>query len=143
LVGNTVFADYLRVQYIPGLSEVCVFLSSLIGAGLGFMWFNSPPAKVFMGDTGAIAIGGALGFVAIMSKQELLLPIVGGIFVLEASSVIIQIGYYKLTRRRIFLMAPVHHHFENKGWSESTIVFRFWILSIVLSILALATLKLR
>jgi phospho-N-acetylmuramoyl-pentapeptide-transferase len=143
LVGNSIFAEYLKIQYILGMSEVCVFLGSLIGACLGFTWFNAPPAKIFMGDTGSIAIGGALGFVAIITKQELIYPIVGGIFVLETISVILQVGYYKLTKKRIFLMAPIHHHFEKKGWSEPTVVFRFWIISIVLCIFALATLKIR
>ena len=143
LVGNTVFADYLHIKYVPGMSEVCVFLSSLVGASLGFMWFNAPPAKVFMGDTGSLAIGGSLGFVAVLSKHEIAFAIIGGIFVIETLSVILQVGYFKLTGKRIFLMAPIHHHFEKKGWSEPTVVFRFWIISIVLGILGLATLKIR
>ena len=143
LVGNVKFAEYLQIQYVPGMAEVCVFLSSLVGASLGFMWFNAPPAKVFMGDTGSVEIGGALGFVAILSKHEFVYAIIGGIFVLETMSVILQVGYFKLTGKRIFLMAPIHHHFEKKGWSESTVVFRFWIISIVLGILGLATLKIR
>ena len=143
LVGNTIFAEYLQMQYVPGMSEVCVFLSALVGASLGFMWFNAPPAKIFMGDTGSVAIGGALGFVAILSKHEIVFSIIGGVFVLETISVILQVGYYKLTGKRIFLMAPIHHHFEKKGWSEPTVVFRFWIISIVLGILGLATLKVR
>ncbi|MDR1488727.1 MAG: phospho-N-acetylmuramoyl-pentapeptide-transferase [Holosporales bacterium] len=144
LVGNTIFANYLHIEYVPGLSEVCVFLSSLVGASLGFMWFNAPPAKVFMGDTGSIAIGGALGFVAVISKHEIIFAIIGGVFVIETASVIIQVIYYKLTNgKRIFLMAPIHHHYEKKGWAESTIVFRFWIVSIVLGILGLALLKVR
>ncbi|MDR2598196.1 MAG: phospho-N-acetylmuramoyl-pentapeptide-transferase, partial [Holosporales bacterium] len=143
LGGNIPFADYLYITYVPGLSEVCVFLSSLVGASLGFMWFNAPPAKIFMGDTGSISIGAALGFVAVLSKHEIIYAIVGGIFVLETISVILQVGFYKLTHRRIFLMAPIHHHFEKKGWSESVVVFRFWIISIVLGILGLATLKVR
>ncbi len=144
LVGNTVFAEYLQIQYVPGVAESCVFLSALVGASLGFMWFNAPPAKVFMGDTGSLAIGGALGFVATISKHELIYAIIGGVFVLETVSVILQVAYFKLSGgKRIFLMAPIHHHFEKKGWSESTVVFRFWIISIVLGILGLATLKIR
>lgn len=143
LVGNTVFSEYLHTLYVPGMSEVCVFLSSLVGASLGFMWFNAPPAKVFMGDTGSVAIGGALGFIAVMSKHEFTYSLIGGIFVLETVSVIIQVLYYKATGRRIFLMAPIHHHFEKKGWAESTVVFRFWIVSMVLGILGLALLKVR
>ena len=143
LVGNTVFSDYLHIQYVPGMAEVCVFLGGLIGASLGFMWFNAPPAKVFMGDTGSVAIGGALGFIAVMSKHEFIYALVGGVFVLETVSVIIQVFYFKLTGKRIFLMAPIHHHFEKKGWAESTVVFRFWIISMVLGILGLALLKIR
>lgn len=143
LVGNKVFADYLHILYIPGTAEVCVFLSSLVGASLGFMWFNAPPAKVFMGDTGSLAIGGALGFVALLTKHEIVFAIIGGLFVLETLSVILQVAYFKLTKKRIFLMAPLHHHFEKKGWAESTVVFRFWILSIILGIIGLATLKIR
>lgn len=143
LVGNTIFSDYLHVQYVPGLSEVCVFLGALIGAGFGFMWFNAPPAKVFMGDTGSVAIGGVLGFIALISKQEFIYALIGGIFVLETLSVVIQVFYFKLTGKRIFLMAPIHHHFEKKGWSEATVVFRFWIISMILGIIGLALLKIR
>lgn len=143
LVGNTVFSDYLHIQYVPGMAEVCVFLGGLVGASLGFMWFNAPPAKVFMGDTGSVAIGGALGFIAVMAKHEFIYAIIGGIFVLETVSVMIQVFYFKLTGKRIFLMAPIHHHFEKKGWAESTVVFRFWIISIVLGILGLGLLKIR
>jgi phospho-N-acetylmuramoyl-pentapeptide-transferase len=143
LVGHAMFADYLHIQYVPGMAEVCVFLSALVGASLGFMWFNAPPARIFMGDTGSVAIGGVLGFVAIMSKHEFTYAIVGGVFVLETVSVILQVVFYKMTKKRFFLMAPIHHHFEKKGWSESVIVFRFWIISIVLGILGLATLKVR
>jgi phospho-N-acetylmuramoyl-pentapeptide-transferase len=143
LVGNTMFADYLHIPYVPCMSEICVLLSTLVGASLGFMWFNAPPAKIFMGDTGSVAIGGTLGFVAVLSKHEIIFALVGGIFVVETLSVIIQVCCYKLTRRRIFLMAPIHHHFEKKGWSESVVVFRFWIISIVLGILGLATIKIR
>lgn len=143
LAGNTVFSDYLHIQYVPGMAEVCVFLSSLVGASLGFMWFNAPPAKVFMGDTGSVAIGGALGFISVMSKHEFIFALIGGIFVIETISVIIQVFYFKMTGKRIFLMAPIHHHFEKKGWAESTVVFRFWIISMVLGILGLALLKVR
>lgn len=143
LVGNTIFSEYLHVQYVPRMSEVCVFLSALVGASLGFMWFNAPPAKVFMGDTGSVAIGGALGFVSVLTKHEFIFALIGGIFVLETISVMIQVLYFKLTRRRIFLMAPIHHHFEKKGWAESTVVFRFWIISLVLGILGLALLKVK
>ncbi|MDR0744426.1 MAG: phospho-N-acetylmuramoyl-pentapeptide-transferase [Holosporales bacterium] len=143
LVGNKIFADYLQILYIPGMSEDCVFLSSLVGASLGFMWFNAPPAKIFMGDTGSIAIGSSLGYVALSTKHELVFSIIGGVFVIEVISVIMQVLWYKLTRKRIFLMAPIHHHFEKKGWAEPTVVFRFWIISIVLGIIGLATLKIR
>lgn len=143
LTGNAVFSDYLHMQYVPGMSEVCVFLSSLVGASLGFMWFNAPPAKVFMGDTGSVAIGGTLGFISVISKHEFTYALIGGIFVIETLSVIIQVLYFKMTGKRIFLMAPIHHHFEKKGWEESTVVFRFWIISIVLGILGLALLKVR
>lgn len=143
LVGNYVFSDYLHIHYIPGTAELCVFLSALVGASFGFLWFNAPPAKVFMGDTGSISIGGTLGFIAILTKHEVVFSIVGGIFVLEALSVMIQVMYFKLTGKRVFLMAPIHHHFEKKGWAESTVVFRFWIISIILGILGLATIKLR
>jgi phospho-N-acetylmuramoyl-pentapeptide-transferase len=143
LVGNVIFAKYLQVQYIPGASEVCIFLSALIGASLGFTWFNAPPAKIFMGDTGALAIGGVLGFIAIMTKHEFIYILIGGVFVLETVSVIIQVLYFKISGKRAFLMAPIHHHFEKKGWPESVVVFRFWIISIILGILGLATLKIR
>lgn len=143
LVGNSVFANYLHMEYIPGISEICVFLGALIGASLGFMWFNAPPARVFMGDTGSIAIGGILGFISIITKHELIFAIIGGVFVIETISVIIQVLCFKTTGKRVFLMAPIHHHFEKKGWAESTVVFRFWIISIVLGILGLALLKLR
>ncbi len=143
LVGNVVFSDYLHIHYVVGLSEVCVFLSALVGASLGFLWFNAPPAKIFMGDTGSIAIGGSLGFVSVISKHEIIFALIGGIFVLETISVIIQVMYFKMTGKRIFLMAPIHHHFEKKGWAESTVVFRFWIISIILGILGLASLKIR
>jgi phospho-N-acetylmuramoyl-pentapeptide-transferase len=143
LVGNRVFADYLQVHFVPGVGELAVFCGSIIGAGLGFLWYNAPPAKIFMGDTGSLALGGALGTVAVACKHEIVLAIVGGLFVAEALSVIIQVGYFKRTGRRVFLMAPIHHHFEKLGWAESTVVIRFWIVAIVLAMLGLATLKLR
>ena len=143
LVGNYVFAQYLQVHFVPGVGELAVLCGSLIGAGMGFLWYNAPPAKIFMGDTGSLALGGALGMIAICVKHEVVLAIVGGLFVVEALSVMIQVGYYKRTKRRIFLMAPIHHHFEKLGWAESTVVIRFWIVSIMLALLGLATLKLR
>jgi phospho-N-acetylmuramoyl-pentapeptide-transferase len=143
LVGNRVFADYLQLNLVPGVSELCVFCSALIGAGLGFLWFNAPPAAVFMGDTGALALGGALGAVAVAVKHEIVLGIVGGLFVVELASSLIQVFWYKRTGRRVFLMAPLHHHFEKKGWSEPTIVIRFWIIAMILALLGLATLKIR
>ncbi len=143
LVGNRIFADYLQLNPIPDAGELAVFCSALIGAGLGFLWFNAPPAAVFMGDTGSLALGGALGAVAVATKHEFVLAIVGGLFVVEAVSVIVQVFWYKLTRKRVFLMAPLHHHFEKKGWSEPTIVIRFWIISMILALLGLATLKIR
>jgi phospho-N-acetylmuramoyl-pentapeptide-transferase len=143
LVGNRVFADYLQLNAVPGTGELCVFLSALVGAGLGFLWFNAPPAAVFMGDTGSLALGGALGAVAVAVKHEFVLAIVGGLFVVETVSVIIQVFWYKRTGRRVFLMAPLHHHFEKKGWSEPTIVIRFWIIAMILALVGLATLKLR
>jgi len=144
LVGNHVFASYLQVAFVPGTGELAIFCGALIGAGLGFLWYNAPPAMVFMGDTGSLAVGGALGMVAVITKHEFVLAIVGGLFVMEAISVILQVGYFKLSGgKRIFLMAPIHHHFEKKGWSEPTIVFRFWIIAIVLALVGLSTLKLR
>ena len=143
LVGNRVFADYLQLHPVPHTGELGVFCAALIGAGLGFLWFNAPPAAVFMGDTGSLALGGALGAVAIAVKHELVLCIVGGLFVVETLSVIIQVFWYKRTKRRVFLMAPLHHHFEKKGWSEPKIVIRFWIVSMVLGLIGLATLKIR
>jgi phospho-N-acetylmuramoyl-pentapeptide-transferase len=143
LVGNRVFADYLQLHSVPGVGELGVFLAGLIGAGLGFLWYNAPPAAVFMGDTGSLALGGALGAVAVATKHELVLGIVGGLFVLETVSVIIQVFWYKRTGRRVFLMAPLHHHYEKKGWSEPTIVIRFWIVSMILALVGLATLKIR
>lgn len=143
LVGNRVFADYLQLTPVPGVGELAIFLSALVGAGLGFLWFNAPPAAVFMGDTGSLALGGALGAVAVAVKHEIVLAIVGGLFVVETVSVIIQVVWYKRTGRRVFLMAPLHHHFEKKGWAEPTIVIRFWIVSMILALVGLATLKLR
>ena len=143
LVGNRIFADYLQLHPVPGTGELGVFCAALIGSGLGFLWFNAPPAAVFMGDTGSLALGGALGAVAVAVKHELVLCIVGGIFVVETLSVIIQVFWYKRTRRRVFLMAPLHHHFEKKGWQEPKIVIRFWIVSMVLGLIGLATLKIR
>jgi phospho-N-acetylmuramoyl-pentapeptide-transferase len=143
LVGNRVFADYLQLHFVPGTGELAVFLSALIGAGLGFLWFNAPPAKVFMGDTGSLSIGGALGAVAVATKHEIVLAIVGGLFVVETLSVIIQVFWFKRTGRRVFLMAPLHHHFEKKGWAEPTIVIRFWIIAMVLGLIGLSTLKIR
>ena len=143
LVGNRIFADYLQLHPVPGTGELGVFLAALIGAGLGFLWFNAPPAAVFMGDTGSLALGGALGAVAVAVKHEIVLCIVGGLFVVETLSVIIQVGWFKRTGRRVFLMAPLHHHFEKKGWQEPQIVIRFWIVSMVLGLLGLVTLKIR
>ena len=143
LVGNRVFADYLQLNPVPGAGELMIFLAALIGSGLGFLWFNAPPAAVFMGDTGSLALGGALGAVAVATKHEIVLAIVGGLFVVETVSVIVQVFWYKRTGRRVFLMAPLHHHFEKKGWAEPTIVIRFWIISMILAIAGLATLKIR
>ena len=143
LVGNAIFAGYLQIHYVPGTGELAVFCAALIGAGLGFLWFNAPPAAVFMGDTGSLALGGALGSIAVATKHELVLAIIGGLFVLEAVSVIVQVVSFKLTGKRVFAMAPLHHHFEQKGWAEPTIVIRFWIISVILALIGLATLKLR
>jgi len=141
--GNLVFSNYLQINYIPGTGELSVFCGSVIGSALGFLWFNAPPAKVFMGDTGSLALGSSLGSTALMVKHEIVLAIIGGLFVLETFSVIIQVLSFKLTGKRIFMMAPLHHHFEKKGWPESTIVIRFWIITIVLALIGLATLKIR
>jgi len=143
LVGNRIFADYLQLNAVPGVGELAVFLSALVGAGLGFLWFNAPPAAVFMGDTGSLALGGALGGVAVATKHEFVLTIVGGLFVVELASVIVQVFWFKRTGRRVFLMAPLHHHFEKKGWAEPTIVIRFWIIAMILALSGLATLKIR
>ena len=141
--GNIVFSKYLLIPYISGTGELSVFCGSLIGAALGFLWFNAPPAKVFMGDTGSLALGSSLGSISIMCKNEILLAIIGGLFVLETLSVMIQVVIFKMTGKRVFLMAPLHHHFEKKGWPESTIVIRFWIITIVLALIGLATLRIR
>ncbi|MBC6980571.1 MULTISPECIES: phospho-N-acetylmuramoyl-pentapeptide-transferase [unclassified Caulobacter] len=143
LVGNFVFANYLQVHFVPGSGELAVICASLIGAGMGFLWYNAPPAKIFMGDTGSLALGGALGAMAVATKHELVLVLVGGLFVAEALSVMIQVGYFKLTKKRVFLMAPIHHHFEKLGWPESTVVIRFWIVSAMMALIGLATLKIR
>lgn len=143
VVGRVDFTDYLGLHYVVGTGELFVFTAALIGGGLGFLWYNAPPAAVFMGDTGSLALGGALGAIAVATKHEIVLAIVGGLFVVEALSVIIQVLYFKRTGKRVFLMAPIHHHYEKKGWSEPTIVIRFWIISLVLAIIGLATLKLR
>tara|TARA_B110000438_G_scaffold282149_1_gene308929 strand:+ start:320 stop:1405 length:1086 start_codon:yes stop_codon:yes gene_type:complete len=143
VVGNTVFAEYLQIPYIPKVGESSVFCGSIVGSCLGFLWFNAPPAKIFMGDTGSLSLGGSLGAISVISKHEIVLAIVGGLFVLETASVIIQVISFKLTGKRVFMMAPLHHHFEKKGWPESTVVIRFWIISIILALIGLATLKLR
>ena len=143
LVGNATFATYLQLYHIPHADELSVFCAAIIGAGLGFLWFNAPPAMVFMGDTGSLSLGGALGMISIIAKHELVLAIIGGLFVLEAVSVIVQVASFKMTGRRVFRMAPLHHHFEQKGWSEPTVVIRFWIIAAILALAGLATLKLR
>ena len=143
VAGNIVFSEYLQIIYIDGTGEIAIFCGAIIGACLGFLWFNAPPAKIFMGDTGSLSLGGSLGAVAIITKHEIVLAITGGLFVLEALSVMVQVISFKLTGKRIFKMAPIHHHFEKKGWPESTVVIRFWIISIILAMIGLATLKLR
>ena len=144
VVGNYVFSQYLQIHFVQGVGEIAPFCGAMIGAGLGFLWYNAPPAKIFMGDTGSLALGGALGTMAVASKHEIVLGVIGGLFVAEALSVMIQVGYFKATGgKRIFLMAPIHHHFEKLGWKESTVVIRFWIVAFVLALLGLATLKLR
>jgi len=142
-VGRVDFTAYLDVHYVPGTGELLIFSAALAGGGLGFLWYNAPPAAVFMGDTGSLALGGALGAIAVVTKHEIVLGIVGGLFVVEALSVIIQVFYFKRTGKRVFLMAPIHHHFEKKGWAEPQIVIRFWIISLVLALIGLATLKIR
>jgi phospho-N-acetylmuramoyl-pentapeptide-transferase len=143
LCGNAVFADYLQIHYVPGTGELAVLCGAVLGAGLGFLWFNAPPASIFMGDTGSLALGGMIGSVAVATKHEIVLAVIGGLFVLEAVSVIVQVVSFKLTGKRIFRMAPIHHHFEQLGWTEPQIVIRFWIVSVVLALVGLSTLKLR
>jgi phospho-N-acetylmuramoyl-pentapeptide-transferase len=143
LAGNRVFADYLQIHYVAGSGELVVLCGALIGAGIGFLWFNAPPATVFMGDTGSLALGGALGTTSVIVKHELVLAIIGGLFVLETVSVMVQVASFKLTGKRVFRMAPLHHHFEKKGWKEPTIVIRFWIIAVILALAGLSTLKLR
>jgi phospho-N-acetylmuramoyl-pentapeptide-transferase len=143
LAGNAVFADYLQIHYVSGTGELAVLCGAMLGAGLGFLWFNAPPASIFMGDTGSLALGGMLGTIAVATKHEVVLAIIGGLFVLEAISVIVQVVSFKLTGKRVFRMAPLHHHFEQMGWTEPQIVIRFWIISVMLALAGLATLKLR
>ena len=143
LSGNAVFASYLQINFVPRAGEIAVILGAVIGAGLGFLWFNAPPAQIFMGDTGSLALGGLLGTVAVATKHEIVFAIVGGLFVLEAASVIIQVTSFKLTGKRVFRMAPIHHHYEKKGWKEPQVVIRFWIIAVILALIGLATLKLR
>jgi phospho-N-acetylmuramoyl-pentapeptide-transferase len=143
LVGNAVFANYLQINFVPGTGELGVIVGAVIGAGLGFLWFNAPPAAIFMGDTGSLALGGLIGSVAVATKHEIVMVIVGGLFVMETLSVIIQVFWFKRSGKRVFLMAPIHHHFEKKGWTESQVVIRFWIIAVALAMLGLATLKLR
>lgn len=143
LVGSAVYSQYLGLVPVQGTGELAIFCGTLIGAGLGFLWYNAPPAMVFMGDTGSLALGGALGAVSVVTKHEIVLAIIGGLFVLETVSVIVQVASYKLTGKRVFRMAPLHHHFEEKGWAESTIVVRFWIIALILALIGLSTLKLR
>lgn len=143
VVGNFVFSEYLQLNYVAGAGELAVLCAAIVGAGLGFLWFNAPPASVFMGDTGSLALGGLLGAIAVVTKHEIVLGIIGGLFVLEAVSVIVQVVSFKLTGRRVFRMAPLHHHFEQLGWTEPQIVIRFWIISVVLALAGLSTLKLR
>jgi phospho-N-acetylmuramoyl-pentapeptide-transferase len=143
LAGNAVFSDYLQINYVPGTGELAVICGALLGAGLGFLWFNAPPASIFMGDTGSLALGGMLGSIAVAVKHEIVLAVIGGLFVLEAVSVIVQVASFKLTGKRIFKMAPIHHHFEQLGWTEPQIVIRFWIISVMLALVGLSTLKLR
>jgi len=143
LVGNFVFSQYLQLHFVPGVGEVAVICGAMIGAGLGFLWYNAPPAKIFMGDTGSLALGGTIGAIAVATKHEIVLAVIGGLFVLETLSVMIQVVSFKLTGKRVFRMAPIHHHFEKLGWSESTVVIRFWIIAVVLALIGLSTLKLR
>ncbi|WP_119680206.1 phospho-N-acetylmuramoyl-pentapeptide-transferase [Indioceanicola profundi] len=143
LSGNIIFANYLGIHYVPGTGELAIFCGALVGAGIGFLWYNAPPAMVFMGDTGSLSMGGALGAISVITKHEIVLAIIGGLFVLEAVSVMVQVASFKLTGKRVFRMAPIHHHFEKKGWSEPTVVIRFWIIAVILALVGLSTLKLR
>lgn len=143
LAGNYVFSEYLQIHFVQGSGEIAVICGAVIGAGLGFLWFNAPPAAIFMGDTGSLSLGGMIGTAAVATKHEIVLAIIGGLFVIEALSVIIQVASFKMTGKRVFRMAPLHHHYEQKGWPESTVVVRFWIISVVLALVALSTLKLR
>ncbi len=143
LAGNAVFANYLQINFVPGTGELAVIVAAVIGAGLGFLWFNAPPAAIFMGDTGSLALGGLIGTIAVATKHEIVMAIIGGLFVMETMSVIIQVASFKLTGKRVFLMAPIHHHFEKKGWTESQVVIRFWIIAVILAMIGLSTLKLR
>ena len=143
LSGNAIFADYLQIHFVPGTGELAIVLGAVIGSGLGFLWFNAPPAAIFMGDTGSLALGGLIGTIAVATKHEIVMGIIGGLFVMEALSVIIQVGYFKMTGKRVFLMAPIHHHFEKLGWTESQVVIRFWIIAVILALVGLSTLKLR
>jgi phospho-N-acetylmuramoyl-pentapeptide-transferase len=143
LTGNEIYAHYLNIPSVPGAGELCVICGALVGGGMGFLWYNAPPAQVFMGDTGSLAMGGMLGAMALMTKNEIVLAIIGGLFVLETVSVIVQVISFKTTGKRVFAMAPLHHHFEKKGWSETTIVIRFWIIAVILALVGLSTLKLR
>ena len=143
LVGNTMYSTYLHLDFVPGTGELAVFCAAMIGAGLGFLWYNAPPAMVFMGDTGSLAFGGSLGTIAVICKHEIVLAIIGGLFVVEALSVMIQVASFKMTGKRIFRMAPIHHHYEKLGWKEPTVVIRFWIVAVILALIGLSTLKLR
>jgi phospho-N-acetylmuramoyl-pentapeptide-transferase len=143
LAGNAVFSGYLQINFVPGTGELTVLVSTVVGAGLGFLWFNAPPAAIFMGDTGSLSLGGLIGSVAVATKHEIVMAIIGGVFVMETLSVIIQVASFKMTGKRVFLMAPIHHHFEKKGWTESQVVIRFWIIAVILALVGLATLKLR
>ena len=143
LTGNAVFSDYLQIRYVAGTGELAVLCGAVLGAGLGFLWFNAPPASIFMGDTGSLALGGMLGSIAVAVKHEIVLAVIGGLFVLEAVSVVVQVFFFKRYGRRVFKMAPIHHHFEHLGWSEPTVVIRFWIISFILALAGLSTLKLR
>ena len=143
LAGNEIFAHYLGINYVPGAGELTVLCGAMIGAGLGFLWFNAPPAQIFMGDTGSLALGGMLGAIAVAVKHEIVLAVVGGLFVMEAFSVIVQVASFKMTGKRVFKMAPIHHHFEQLGWSEPQVVVRFWIVAFVLALVGLINLKVR